>query len=212
MPPFPLNVPRLDTPHRTLAFVVGCKQLLHGTAMDANELSGVLSAGEVRMMEAAKHMPLFASSAIRTSLLVALGPGEPIEAAIYRSSVRDAMERQVDLLVSLIGMMERIKSTPLPLVYVSHLRTSLLLYLLLMPVLFVASWGWGTPAALAAIGFFMLGVEGASTECESPFRKDHWNHLRMSSACALLFDNTQQILDAAEWHEQRGAALRAAAA
>lgn len=178
--------------------------------MDAAQVVGVLSVEEVEAMNAVKHLPLFASSAIRTSLVLALGGSSevPVGVAVQRSQVRDAMERQVDTLISMVGMMERIKSTPLPLVYVSHLRTSLLLYLLLMPLLFVGSWGWATPAALAAIGFFMLGVEGASTECESPFQKDHWNHLRMTAACALLFENTQQILDAADWHEQRGAALR----
>jgi putative membrane protein len=68
---------------------------------------------------------------------------------------------------SQVGGMERIRATPLPLVYVAHLRTFLLCYLLFMPLVYISHWQWGTIPAMALVSFALLGVEGAAAECES---------------------------------------------
>ena len=62
------------------------------------------------------------------------------------------------------GGMERIKSTPLPIVYVSHLRTFLMITLIAYPWVFGPSWGWSTIPIVAASAFALLGIESAALE------------------------------------------------
>ena len=100
---------------------------------------------------------------------------------------------------SQVGGMERIRATPLPLVYVAHLRTFLLCYLLFMPLVYISHWQWGTIPAMALVSFALLGVEGAAAECESPFAQ-RANHLAMDHLAAALVSNVAEILTAAEVH------------
>jgi putative membrane protein len=90
--------------------------------------------------------------------------------------------------------MERIRSSPLPLVYVAHLRTFLLLFLIALPYLSEPSWGWATIPIVAVTSFALLGLETAAVECEAPFRQDRTNHLNIGSYCLLLLSNVQQSL------------------
>eukprot|EP00951_Prasinocladus_malaysianus_P032387 scaffold315188_cov36-Prasinocladus_malaysianus.AAC.1 len=151
-------------------------------------------------LNAFDHMPLYAIGSARAALLIAMGPQEDNTAAmaIHRATAFREMEQQLHAMSDLTGLMERIKSTPLPLVYVTHLRTSMMVYLLLMPFLFASSLGWGLIPTVALVAFFLLGVEGAATECESPFNRTHWNHLRMEAACSFAFHNVQEIVQAAD--------------
>jgi hypothetical protein len=70
-----------------------------------------------------------------------------------------SLVRHVDALVDLCGTMERIRGTRLPIAYVAHLRTFLVLYLLSLPFVYVSYWGWGTIPAVAAVAFALLGIE-----------------------------------------------------
>ena len=54
---------------------------------------------------------------------------------------------------------------------------------------------------LSALAFAMLGVEGAATECESPFG-DRVNHLAMDAYAALAVANVHEVLRAAVIHAQ----------
>ena len=45
-----------------------------------------------------------------------------------------------------------------------------MMYLLSLPFVYSKYWGWGTVPAVAAVAFALLGIEGASMECENPFR------------------------------------------
>ena len=93
--------------------------------------------------------------------------------------------------------MERIRATPLPLVYVAHLRTFLLCYLLFMPLVYISHWQWGTIPAMALVSFALLGVEGAAAECESPFAQ-RANHLATDAYAAALVGNVSGcVLDTA---------------
>jgi predicted membrane chloride channel (bestrophin family) len=109
------------------------------------------------------------------------------------------LEVHIDELVGQTGGMERVKATPLPIVYVSHLRTFLLGYLLFMPMVYISHWQWGTIPAMAFVSYALLGVEGAATECECPFG-NRSNHLAMDGYCAALIANVGEILAAAHAH------------
>ncbi len=208
------------------AFAVASKDFLRGHAnVDAEELSGILKPADCALASASPHPPLFCASAMRTALTAALGPecvlldaerhaarnGAPADAAAdlrfvvaastHRSAVMRVMETHIDELVGCTGGMERIKATPLPVVYVSHLRTFLLGYLLLMPVVYLHVWRWGTFPVMMLVSFALLGVEGAATECESPFG-DRCNHLAMDRYAATAVANVQEVLRAADVHAQ----------
>lgn len=66
----------------------------------------------------------------------------------HSSAVMAKLLEHVDELATLCGTMERIRATRLPIVYVSHLRTFLVLYIISMPFVYVSSWGWGTIPAV----------------------------------------------------------------
>lgn len=74
-----------------------------------------------------------------------------------RSVLFQQLNNQVNILYGSYGTMERIKNTPLPFVYVIHLRTFLLLYLFLWNMTSVASSGWIALPALFAFNWSLLG-------------------------------------------------------
>mmetsp|Transcript_9754 Transcript_9754/g.25949 ORF Transcript_9754/g.25949 Transcript_9754/m.25949 type:complete len:103 (+) Transcript_9754:149-457(+) len=89
--------------------------------------------------------------------------------------------------------MERINATPLPFVYVVHLRTFLTLYLLLWHLQAIAKHGWVALPALFVASWALLGIEAAAVECERPFR---WqaNHLPLGRMCVVVSGNVAQTL------------------
>mmetsp|Transcript_4559 Transcript_4559/g.5813 ORF Transcript_4559/g.5813 Transcript_4559/m.5813 type:complete len:142 (-) Transcript_4559:174-599(-) len=103
------------------------------------------------------------------------------------------LNNQINILCASFGTMERIKNTPLPFVYVIHLRSILLLYLFLWNMTSIASIGWVALPALFAFNLSMLGIEAASVECERPF---DWNsnHLTMGKFCILIARNIAQAM------------------
>jgi predicted membrane chloride channel (bestrophin family) len=103
-----------------------------------------------------------------------------------------AIEDQLNSMIDESGAMERIKGTPLPLVYVTHLRTWLMLFLLSMPYFWQSSLGYATIPVVFLTAFSLLGVEGAAEEVESPFRKNRTNHLDMDSFCLGIISNILQ--------------------
>lgn len=110
-----------------------------------------------------------------------------------RAMVYNRLNVQLDTLTGTWGAMERINSTPLPFVYVVHLRTFLVLYLLLWQPGALALYGWPALPALFATGWALLGIEAASVECERPFRWEA-NHLPLGKMCVVVARNIGQTL------------------
>mmetsp|Transcript_15417 Transcript_15417/g.33132 ORF Transcript_15417/g.33132 Transcript_15417/m.33132 type:complete len:406 (+) Transcript_15417:111-1328(+) len=108
--------------------------------------------------------------------------------AIYRQ-----LSGQIDTLNGAWGAMERIAATPLPFVYVVHLRTFLLLYLFLWNLQGVGSNGWKSTPALLAASWALLGIEAAAVECERPYQL-HANHLSLGKMCVVVAKNVAQTM------------------
>ncbi|KAL7548761.1 hypothetical protein ACHAWF_012023 [Thalassiosira exigua] len=89
--------------------------------------------------------------------------------------------------------MERIAATPLPYVYVVHLRTFLLLYLFLWNLQGIGSGGLEAVPALLAASWALLGIEAAAVECERPFRL-RANHLPLGKMCVVVARNVAQTM------------------
>ena len=181
----------------TCLFAVATKQLLRSdSTIDVEQLAGIFtSADYVRKVASAAHPPLRVAAELRRMLADALAVDASTTAALgeRRSTILRTLEGYLDGLVGQCGGMERIRSTPLPIVYVSHLRSYLLIALLLMPFVFEQSWLWGTIPTVALVSVAFLGVESAASECESPFQLRP-NHLKMEAFCHALFENVSQIL------------------
>merc|ERR1712007_215557 len=96
------------------------------------------------------------------------------------------LEEQLNVMMDEEGALERIKGTPLPLVYVSHLRTWLILFLLTLPYFWEASLGYAIIPVECLAAFALLGLEGAASEVEAPFRKERTNHLDVDSYCLAI--------------------------
>lgn len=111
-------------------------------AICADSLAGVLGAAELQALRAAAHAPLYAAQRARVACARALHVGESTGAGVAarRAYTMGALEAKIDALVGQVGGMERVRGTPLPLVYVAHLRVFLLVGLLSLPLLFYDEW------------------------------------------------------------------------
>eukprot|EP00562_Extubocellulus_spinifer_P020086 CAMPEP_0178600268 /NCGR_PEP_ID=MMETSP0697-20121206/33764_1 /TAXON_ID=265572 /ORGANISM="Extubocellulus spinifer, Strain CCMP396" /LENGTH=484 /DNA_ID=CAMNT_0020238249 /DNA_START=167 /DNA_END=1618 /DNA_ORIENTATION=- len=101
------------------------------------------------------------------------------------------LNEQIDTLTGAFGACERISSTPLPLVYVAHLRTFLLLYLILWSMESAANHGWVSIPIVFAASWGLLGIEAAAVECERPFQWQS-NHLPLGKVGVVVSRNVAQ--------------------
>jgi len=122
----------------------------------------------------------------------------PQEKAALGAALFRQLNENLDTLTGAWGAMERINGTPLPFVYVVHLRTFMLLYLFLWHVQAIASSGWIALLPLLLTSWGLLGVEAAAVECERPFQ---WqgNHLALGRACIVVSNNLAQTMANMPW-------------
>ena len=90
-------------------------------------------------------------------------------------------------------VLTKVNATPLPFVYVAHLRTFLLVYLALWYLEALASHGWAALPGVALSSWALLGIEAAAIECERPFRR-RANHLALGRFCVVVAENVAQTL------------------
>ncbi len=157
-------------------------------------LSGILEKDDIKLVENVMHMPIYAADRIRHALqrLFLVTATTPPSLAHAWTVQRDRLEQDLNSYMTQFGAMERIRSTPLPIVYVAHLRTFLLIQLMLFPYVFGATQHWATIPLTMITAFAFLGIEGASMEVENPFKKGHVNNLNMDGLANALLQNIQQ--------------------
>jgi putative membrane protein len=115
------------------AYAVAIMQLLRGLRKyDGNSLAGILVGSEMQKLEQSPHPPLYAMTKLRSHLREALRitADTPVPIAVERAQTLHRLELHLDTIQDCCGGMERIKATPLPIVYVSHLRTFLIVALM----------------------------------------------------------------------------------
>lgn len=177
-------------PMAVMEFLRGCD--------DYNEaiFAGILTSTEVVILKDQRHPPLYVADQARYHLkrTFAVTSDTPLALSVAWSQQLAVLEEQWTIMLDKCGGMERIKATPLPMVYVSHLRTFLVISLLLYPYVWGHEWGWGTIPIVALAAFCLLGIEAASVEVEQPFRKDRINALNMNGFCYGALSNILQLL------------------
>jgi len=196
------------------AFVVGTKCHLRVTRLPAEQLTGIISEDTVDAINAKmeSRFHLYCSNKMRTAIKNALllndegkktrgTPSSRFFHPQHSATLMHSTRSQIDALVYQAGAMERIKATRLPIVYVAHLRTFLLIYVMSLPFVYVSFWGWGVIPATAAVAFALLGIEGAATECENPFSAKRTNHLGMEGFCENSIADIAAMLE--WWREEQ---------
>jgi len=161
----------------------------------------------------AKHRPLALIEHAQSVLHEALGPGgtdlthddrrhdAPLEAIVY-----ERLLGSIQGLGQPLGGCERIQGTPLPFVYVAHLRSFLLVVLCACPICFACEWQWATIPLSLLIAIALLGIEAASVECERPFsRSPSKNHHDLERFAVLLSTEVSHMLQRAEARAAGGA-------
>lgn len=189
------------------AYLIATKQYLRDErVIDPLELSGVLTAKQVKSIETVNNLPLFCVGEARHALARAFTVDEhtPFSLATKYTSDLRRIERAIHALMLQVGAMERVKATPLPIMYVTHLRTFIFLYLMLLPVACSREWGLRTIYMVSLIAYAILAADGASQEGEVPFQKGRVNHLDMEAFCIHGLDNITELVCHAENMRRRG--------
>jgi ion channel-forming bestrophin family protein len=177
------------------AFSIATMDFMRGqTDIAFENYGGILSTQEINSLIKQTHPPMYAADQARSSLkrLFHVDADASTGIAISRSQEMNTLENQLNTMIWCGGGMERIKATPLPMVYVSHLRTFLILNLVLLPWVFGPTWGWATIPIVAVSAFAWLGIESAALEVERPFFPNRVNSLNMDGYILGLLSTIQQ--------------------
>lgn len=179
------------------AYCVACMHFIRREPkIPTAELAGFLKRPELDKMEHTEHAPLYVASQVRYYLQKALVVDEstPAGMAHARTTQMIYLETLIDKLIDQISGMERIRSTPMPVVYTAHLRTFLFVYMVFLPYGWVQEWDWMTVPLVSFTAFALFGIEGASSEVEIPFNKHRPNHLALDAYCVTILDNIQHLV------------------
>ncbi len=98
-----------------------------------------------------------------------------------------AISVSLNKLLEYSNSLERIKSTPIPLSYVLHIKMSIFIYLITLPFGMFHDLGlWATPLVML-VYYIIAGVEIISNEIENPFANDP-NDLPTSELFATILE------------------------
>jgi putative membrane protein len=103
------------------------------------------------------------------------------------------LDQYVRRLVDNLGGCERIHRTPLPFVYMVHLRRALIAYCYTLPLALVKDFGWSTVVVTLIVAYLFFGIEEIGVEIEDPFSEDD-NDLPLDRFCDTIEANVRAIL------------------
>ncbi|KAL1528963.1 hypothetical protein AB1Y20_010284 [Prymnesium parvum] len=162
-----------------------------GRELRMQELQPLLTEGEATAVLASEWGPIIVLDELRRLAFIASSRAAS-ETAV-RSQCYRALNSGIDQLTAAWSTMERIDNTPLPFVYVAHLRTILLLYLYVLFVTTIAQLGGLVLPGLLASSWALLGIEAAAVECSSPFQCKP-NHLLFGRTSIIIAEGMAQTL------------------
>ena len=105
-----------------------------------------------------------------------------------------SLDQNVQLLIDYFGACERIHKTPLPFVYVVHLRRALVLYCFTLPFALVDHYGWWAIPATLLVAYTFFGIEEIGVEIENPFGQDD-NDLPLERFCETIERDLLELSD-----------------
>jgi putative membrane protein len=96
-------------------------------------------------------------------------------------------------MLDVVGICERILTTPIPLAYSIHLKQLLLIYCLSLPFQMVGQLEWMTAPIVSLISFTLLGIEEIGIQIEDPFGHDA-NDLPLDRICNNMMRNIEDLI------------------
>ena len=180
-------------------------RLLHGVFRDRATFAAI---------QEATHRPLALIELAEVVIHDAIWQDDPATAAksdgaslgshYRRKCVYQQLLHSIRGLGAPLGGCERIQGTPLPYIYVAHLRSFLLTVLAAVPVVYSCEWLWATLPLSLLISLALLGLEAASIECEQPFSSQPTkNHHDLERFAELVSTEVRDMLDRARARERR---------
>jgi putative membrane protein len=138
-----------------------------------------LPADQVEAVLAAPHVPLAVATRISEQLAEANRRG------VLSDILLAHLDQNPQQLVDYLGACERIHRTPLPFVYVVHLRRALFVYCYSLPFALVGFYGWWTVLLVFLLSYTFFGIEEIGVEIEDPFGLDS-NDLPLPRFCQVI--------------------------
>lgn len=92
-----------------------------------------------------------------------------VKEGVFHQTDKQHLFGQLEVLVNVMGMCERIKNTPIPFSHSSYIKTFILIYVLSLPLGIVGTLFYYTIPTVALIAYALVGVEVVSEEVEEPF-------------------------------------------
>ena len=99
------------------------------------------------------------------------------------------LERMIDIL----GACERILKTPVPYSYSMFLKKFIFIYVVTLPIGFVATFAWWSVPVVMLVFYILVSVELLAEEIEDPFGLDE-NDLPLDLLCETIETNVTEIL------------------
>ena len=130
-------------------------------------------------------------------LAVATKISECLAEALRRQAISDiilnVIDQSVQQGIDYLGGCQRIRRTPLPYVYVVHLRRCLIAYCFTLPIGLVSSFGWWTIPVTLILAYMFFGIEEIGVEIENPFGDD-LNDLPLNRFCETIENELWDLL------------------
>eukprot|EP00300_Choanocystis_sp_HF-7_P019381 c20321_g5_i2.p1 GENE.c20321_g5_i2~~c20321_g5_i2.p1 ORF type:complete len:232 (+),score=47.42 c20321_g5_i2:743-1438(+) len=161
-------------------------------------LVGLLTEAEIQALVAASNKPLFLLDMCRAAVVNAIAPNTPPgQYELFPPRIRVEMLRDLNRVIDNMGLttgsMERIQGQPLPLIFVTLLRSVITIYVVTFPVVQFDSLGWGAIPATIVLSLVLFMIESSAIECEAPFGKMP-NHLPMERYAQMIGADVLQIM------------------
>merc|ERR550514_805002 len=118
------------------------------------------------------------------------------------------MEASLRVLTAMHGECERL-ALPMPFIYVVHLRSFLLFYLLTLPLVLNPALGWPVALIVLAVSSYgILGLENAAVQMENPFGTDS-NDLPLDDFCNDIQLELREVIgdSGSSWYFEGGSQI-----
>eukprot|EP00746_Dinoflagellata_sp_MGD_P023904 gnl/MRDRNA2_/MRDRNA2_156057_c0_seq1.p1 gnl/MRDRNA2_/MRDRNA2_156057_c0~~gnl/MRDRNA2_/MRDRNA2_156057_c0_seq1.p1 ORF type:complete len:730 (+),score=94.95 gnl/MRDRNA2_/MRDRNA2_156057_c0_seq1:116-2191(+) len=169
-----------------VAFAVSVRCHLRAEQIEETMLQGVMTDEEFRGLMSSNTPPLYCVHYIRHTIAQGLKNKTIAPVAM-------GLEASLRIMVSAFADCQRIVQ-PMPYIYVAHLRTFMLAYLLFLPAALLPLLGLHMLAAVAILSYALIGLENTAVQLEDPFGYDS-NDLPLDEFIMDIQDYMLEVLD-----------------